>query len=149
MLFLRKIGIEIPKKFRFLWEFLQNMPSSSREKQSLEIYALKSYQLVIVALLKTAAPVFSLIMLGIDLQRLPVQVRDAVDALQTATEKCTSFRLNVCISYGARAEIVNACKTVSSLITEGKLSVDNLDEQIFGSFLSTGSESGKLIYIYH
>ena len=44
-------------------------------------------------------------------------------------------------NYGARSEIVDAVKLVHQKITEGKLSVDDVDEKTFGSYLYTKDDS--------
>ena len=38
---------------------------------------------------------------------------------------------------------------MSSLVSEGKLSVDSIDEKVFGSCLSTDGAAGKLIQHHH
>jgi Putative undecaprenyl diphosphate synthase len=44
-----------------------------------------------------------------DFQKLPPKVRSAVRELEKETAQCTGFLVNICLSYGSRAEIVMAC----------------------------------------
>jgi hypothetical protein len=63
----------------------------------------------------------------VDFDRLPFQVQHSVRELEQATEKCNGFLLNICLSYGARAEIVGACKSiVSELLSKTKNRDDEL-----------------------
>lgn len=45
----------------------------------------------------------------IDFEKLPPKVRSSVEQLEKATAECTGFLVNICLSYGSRAEIVMAC----------------------------------------
>lgn len=45
----------------------------------------------------------------LDFEKLPPKVRSSVEVLEKATADCTGFLLNICLSYGSRAEIVMAC----------------------------------------
>lgn len=44
-----------------------------------------------------------------DFQKLPPKVRSAVRELEKETAQCTGFLVNICLSYGSRAEVVMAC----------------------------------------
>ncbi len=86
----------------------------------------------------------------------------AVQQLETATALCTSLVLNIClrfdtsnpavcsfvprfhyilqnisISYGARGEIVNACKKISAQVSAGTVNVGDINEQLISAALST------------
>lgn len=55
--------------------------------------------------MKLHLPVFT------DFQKLPPKVRSAVRELEKETALCTGFLVNICLSYGSRAEIVMACNS--------------------------------------
>jgi len=60
--------------------------------------------------------------------------------LLKAMEKTRSNRgmiLNLALSYGGRAEIVNATREIARLVREGKLDPEEIDEKSFSSFLYT------------
>lgn len=48
----------------------------------------------------------------IDFSKLPASVQEAVADLELATKQCDAFHFNICLSYGSRAEIVNACNHI-------------------------------------
>ena len=47
-------------------------------------------------------------------------------------------RLVLCLSYGGRDDIVGAARLLASKVSSGQLSVDDIDEKMFSSQLSTG-----------
>lgn len=54
---------------------------------------------------------------SVDFEKLPPKVQSAVAELERSTAECTGFLVNICLSYGSRAEIVMAC---NSAIDEGE-----------------------------
>ena len=54
--------------------------------------------------------------LSTDYKRLPPHVQKSVEALEEATAGCTGLLLNVCLSYGARADIAQACTRVVNTV---------------------------------
>ncbi|MAI41657.1 MAG: polyprenyl diphosphate synthase [Candidatus Azotimanducaceae bacterium] len=57
--------------------------------------------------------------------------------IEKLTEKHDRFLLNIAISYGGRAEIVDAVKKVAAEVVETSLSLDDIDEKIFEQYLYT------------
>lgn len=49
-----------------------------------------------------------------DFERLPPLVQQAVRALVSSTSHCSGFTVNVCLSYGARAELAQACSAIAT-----------------------------------
>ena len=76
--------------------------------------------------------------LSTDRDRLPSQVLHSIAALQTATENCSGFLVNLCISYGSRAELVRACRSLASEVEAGRLSPEDIDETAVSAHLLTG-----------
>jgi undecaprenyl diphosphate synthase len=66
-------------------------------------------------------------MLG-DLDRLAPESRDAVARIEGMTAAGRSLALNVCLSYGSRAELVRAAQNIASRVARGELAVDAIDE---------------------
>ena len=64
---------------------------------------------------------------------LPEKLRKSITALEEKT-KGGRFTLNVALSYGGRAEIVDAANEIARRAAEGTLSLP-LDEKAFSSFL--------------
>jgi len=55
------------------------------------------------------------------------------------TKHYKNMTMNICLSYGSRSEIVNACKSIASDVENGKLDVGNITEALFHQRLLTGS----------
>ena len=75
-------------------------------------------------------------MLG-DLARLSPSARAAVDRIESATAGGTELAFNICISYGARAEIVRATQHLAERVRAGTLSPDEIDEAALSAELYT------------
>jgi undecaprenyl diphosphate synthase len=75
-------------------------------------------------------------MLG-DLERLAPSSRAAVDRIEAATRGGTRLALNVCISYGSRAEIVRAARRLAERVANGELMASAIDEAAFAAELYT------------
>ncbi len=70
---------------------------------------------------------------------LPGRVQRALsDALQ-ATAHNDGLLLNLALNYGGRSELVDACRALARQVTEGKLTVDEIDEERITAALYTGS----------
>ncbi|MBI5197318.1 MAG: isoprenyl transferase [Nitrospirae bacterium] len=70
-------------------------------------------------------------------QRLPSSVRRWIDKVVHETESNRAMTLNIALSYGGRAEIVDAVKQIVREAEEGRLSPDALDEALFSRYLYT------------
>ena len=75
-------------------------------------------------------------MLG-DLDRLAPSSRAAVDRIEAATRGGSRLALNVCISYGSRAEIVRAARLLAERVAAGELAPSDIDEAAFAAELYT------------
>lgn len=53
----------------------------------------------------------NLLLTSTDFEKLPAKVRTSVIELERATAECTGFLVNICLSYGSRAEIIMACNS--------------------------------------
>ena len=74
-----------------------------------------------------------------DLTMLPDR---AYKELKNAIDKTagnTGLVLTLALSYSSRREIVNAVKQIATRVQAGTLSVDDIDEDVFGSNLYTGN----------
>ena len=69
---------------------------------------------------------------------MPAHIRKTLTELQTVTEKCSGFQLNVCLSYGGRDEIVQACRRVADDSVSGRIeNTKSIDETLFSKYLTT------------
>jgi len=65
------------------------------------------------------------------------EINREIIAVEELTKDHDRFQLNIAISYGGRAEIIDAVKKIANEIEEKKLSVDSIDEELFARYLYT------------
>jgi undecaprenyl diphosphate synthase len=73
-----------------------------------------------------------------DRARLSETARAAIDDLERATEAGGALWVHLAISYGSRAEIVEASRRLAAQCVAGDLAPDSIDEDRFARHLSTG-----------
>ena len=66
---------------------------------------------------------------------LPQEVRTVIERVVKSTQKCDSLNLILALSYGGRAEIVDAAKKIASRVMAGDISLEDVDEDLFVNFL--------------
>lgn len=76
---------------------------------------------------------------------LPKRAYKLIDDLENLTNDNTGLRFNVAFSYGARAEIVAAAKSIARDTVDGKIDLDQLDEDAFSSHLLLPSDPDLMI----
>jgi undecaprenyl diphosphate synthase len=74
-----------------------------------------------------------------DLDRLPAAQRAAVDRLMAHTEGGERLALNICISYGARAELTRAARLLAEAARAGELDPADIDEEMLARRLYTAA----------
>ena len=67
--------------------------------------------------------------------RLPDDVRKMLDKVITETEHCSKLRLNLCLSYGSRTEMIEAVQEISRQCASGELKPEDIDDQLFSDHL--------------
>jgi len=72
------------------------------------------------------------------LEDLPRPVRDEIAETQQYLAQSTGMLVNLALSYGGRAEIVDAVRRVVGDARERRLSAEAIDEELFASYLYTG-----------
>jgi undecaprenyl diphosphate synthase len=72
-----------------------------------------------------------------DIERLSHGPRRAVDEIQAHTRGGRSLKLNLLISYGARAEIARAARLLAERVARGELTPGDIDEAAFAAELYT------------
>ncbi len=70
-----------------------------------------------------------------NLDRLAQSTKDKISSIESITKNNKALTLNVAFSYGSRQEIVDAAKKISLAVSEGKISVNQLDEELFSQNL--------------
>ena len=75
-----------------------------------------------------------------EFEKLPIKVQHSVQELQRATSHCTGFTVNICLSYGGRHEIVQACQEICQEVKEGKIDdIQSIDENLLQSKLKSAA----------
>jgi undecaprenyl diphosphate synthase len=77
-------------------------------------------------------------MLG-DLDRLGPAARAAVAAIEAHTASGSALALNICISYGSRAELARAARLIAEEVAAGRMTPDQVDEAAVAGRLFTAA----------
>jgi len=72
-----------------------------------------------------------------ELERLTIPARAAVDAIEAETASGAALILNICLSYGSRAELVRVARLLADAVAAGQLAPADIDEAAFASRLYT------------
>ncbi|MBF0469331.1 MAG: isoprenyl transferase [Desulfamplus sp.] len=70
-------------------------------------------------------------------EKLPQDVRDALDGAMSHTARNKQMCLNLALSYGGREEIVHAVRKIASKVKKGKLSSGKITEEVISQHLYT------------
>ncbi|MCL4138120.1 UNVERIFIED_CONTAM: hypothetical protein GTU68_014594 [Idotea baltica] len=72
-----------------------------------------------------------------DLDSLPKNLKELFIDSEEKSKDCDGMNLVLAVSYGAKEEITNACKKISSLVKENKIEIDEINEDLFSKNLYT------------
>ena len=70
-----------------------------------------------------------------DLSKLDKKTVDKIREIEDKTKSNEDFYFNVAFSYGGRREIVDASKKIAQDFKDGKIDINNLDEDVFKMYL--------------
>ena len=73
-----------------------------------------------------------------DRSRLPRDLQRLMTMMEARTRGHTKLRLQIALSYGARAEITHAVRTLAAEVEAGRRSADSIDEAAISAALYTG-----------
>ena len=74
-----------------------------------------------------------------DRTRFHQKLQDRIEESEQVTENNDKFLLNIAANYGGRWDIVQACKKVCQKIQDQQLTLEDIGENEFAKYLSTGS----------
>ena len=69
---------------------------------------------------------------------LPSMAQREIKRAQDLTSNNKKLILNIALNYGGRTEIIDAARSIAQLAVEGKLSPDEITEEVFQKHLYTG-----------
>lgn len=62
---------------------------------------------------------------------LPPKVLNMIDEITEKTKDNTGAIFNICVNYGGKSEIVDATKKLCHKLLEGKITIDDIDQELF------------------
>ena len=68
---------------------------------------------------------------------LPAQLRKKIKKAEAATKGNKKLMLSICISYGSRAEIIDAVKAIALGVHAGNIQPGEINEALFSNYLYT------------
>lgn len=79
----------------------------------------------------------SRVMVSGDLSKIPEKTRNVILESIEKTKDCKNFVFNICLNYGGKEEIVRATKLIYEDVKNGKISIDDVNQQSFENYLYT------------
>lgn len=82
-----------------------------------------------------------------DRQAFSAELQAKIAQVEELTAACTGMRLLIAANYGGRWDIVQAARHLAVQVAEGQLTLQQLDEAVFDTRLSTGSMPAPDLFI--
>ncbi len=79
------------------------------------------------------------------IEMFPKDVQKAMKELMEVTKNYSDYIVNFAMAYGGRAEIIDATKKIAEQIKEGKLNIDEINEEVFNKNVYLESEPDLII----
>ncbi|MBT6245016.1 MAG: di-trans,poly-cis-decaprenylcistransferase, partial [Gammaproteobacteria bacterium] len=70
-------------------------------------------------------------------ENLSDEMNTVIDDVESMTASHDRFLLNIALSYGGRAEIIDAVKRIAGEVESGQLAIADITEQSFSDYLYT------------
>ena len=77
------------------------------------------------------------IMVSGDISKLPEKTRKTVEKALEMTKNNKNFVLNICLNYGGKEELTRAARLIAEEVQEGKLKLEDINEQVMENHLYT------------
>lgn len=72
-----------------------------------------------------------------NLKQLSDELRQSIKKVMDKTSSNTGTMFNIALNYGGRDEIVNAVKAIANDVKQGKIDIENIDEELITNNLYT------------
>ena len=79
------------------------------------------------------------------IRMFPENVQKAMRELMEFTKNNTKHTVNFAMAYGGRGEVIDATRKIAQLVKEGRLDVEQINEEVFAKQLYTESEPDLVI----
>ena len=76
-----------------------------------------------------------------DIRPFPKVIKDYIKNLQELTKNNDGMLLNLALNYGGRSEIVRATKAIVKSFSDGKVRLEDIDENMFTKYLYTRGQN--------
>lgn len=73
-------------------------------------------------------------------QSVPETLRNKMREMEKRTQNNTGLNLNIAFNYGGRAEIIRATKILAQNILDGKMKIEDINEETFSNNLYTAGQ---------
>ena len=80
-----------------------------------------------------------------EIEKFPQDIQDMIAEGQESTKDNSTYQLNICFGYGGREEIVEANRRIAKDVKDGKLSVDDINEDLVDSYMYTSDKPDIII----
>lgn len=77
------------------------------------------------------------VMISGDVTRLPLKTQKTIEKSIELTKDCPNMIFNICLNYGGKEEITKAAREIAQEVKEGKLQIEDINEQVFEDHLYT------------
>lgn len=77
------------------------------------------------------------IMVSGDISKLPEKTRKITEKAMEMTKDNRNFVMNICLNYGGKEELTRAARLIAEEVKEGKLKVEDINEQTMENHLYT------------
>lgn len=76
---------------------------------------------------------------------LPDSLRKYTDSVEERTKNNSDYIFNICLAYGGRSEIVDACKTIFEKVNSGKMKTEDISEETLSECMYMRDQPDLLI----
>ncbi len=72
-----------------------------------------------------------------DTEKLDPAMRDKIRILEESSKDYTGLTLSIALNYGSRDEMVRGIRRIAADVRDGRLSADDISEELFSEYLDT------------
>lgn len=130
--------VEIAARMGIRYLTVYGFSTENWKRSTEEVGALMQlFRYYMVRLLKVASANNVRVKMIGDRRRFAPDIIEGINRLESETKDNTGLTFVIAVNYGGRDEITRAAKKMAQEAIEGKISVENLDEAAFASYLDT------------